>query len=61
MTVSVKTVRLPDPVEVALRLAIYTALAKSSTSDDLATERERQLTTPPADQTTGLTNRKAAN
>jgi len=28
---------------------------------DLATERERQLTTARADQTTGLTNGKAAN
>ena len=28
---------------------------------DLATERERQLTTGPANQTTGLTNGRAAN
>ena len=28
---------------------------------DLATERERQLTTAPANQTTGLTNGRAAN
>ena len=28
---------------------------------DLATERERQLTTARANQTTGLTNRRAAN
>ena len=35
VTILVKTVRLQDPVEVVLRLAIYmcTALAKSSTSD----------------------------
>ena len=29
--------------------------------DDLATERERQLTTARANQTTGLTNGRAAN
>ena len=36
-------------------------MALGNKKADFATERERQLTTAPANQTTGLTNGRAAN
>ena len=40
---------------------IYHPFHINAQQADLATERERQLTTALANQTTGLTNGKAAN
>ena len=37
------------------------SLSERKRQSDLATERERQLTTKPLNQTTGLTNGRAAN